>query len=213
MKNFYEILEINENASQEIVEKAYKVLVKKYHPDLQTDPSKKQECEVKIKEINEAYETLSNSNLRTQYDNELKQAQYESTQVQNANHHEENTVQENSQSQDRARSIYDYQRQAEQSRQAKEEAERQYQEQYQNAINKAYHDAYVKRLKDMGYRIKYKKTPKEYMQTILIVVITIAVIILICQLPFVKDFFKHLYEENDLIRSIVDSIGNLFSKK
>ncbi|MBO6244107.1 MAG: DnaJ domain-containing protein, partial [Clostridia bacterium] len=35
MKNYYEILEINENASQEIIEKVYKVLVKKYHPDLQ----------------------------------------------------------------------------------------------------------------------------------------------------------------------------------
>ena len=99
MKSFYEILEINENASQEIVEKAYKVLVKKYHPDLQTDPSKKQECEVKIKEINEAYETLSNDELRTQYDNELKQARFESAQTQaqaqNLNQNQENVNQEN----------------------------------------------------------------------------------------------------------------------
>lgn len=37
MKNttLYELLEVSENASKEIIEKAYKVLVKKYHPDLQ----------------------------------------------------------------------------------------------------------------------------------------------------------------------------------
>lgn len=213
MKNFYEILEINENASQEIVEKAYKVLVKKYHPDLQEDEAKKQECEVKIKEINEAYETLSNSDLRQEYDNKLKQERYEESQVQK-------NKQTNEEPQDRARSIYDYQRQAEESRQAKQEANEQYQEQYkqyeeqyQNAINKAYHDAYVKRLKDMGYRIKYKKTPKQHLQTVLIVIITIAVIILICQIPFVKDYLRSIYEGNDIIKSIIDSIGNLFNKK
>ena len=37
MKNYYEILQVNENASIEIIEKAYKVLAKKYHPDLQKD--------------------------------------------------------------------------------------------------------------------------------------------------------------------------------
>mgnify|MGYP004462013251 CR=1 FL=1 len=37
MKNttLYELLEVSENASKEIIEKAYKVLAKKYHPDLQ----------------------------------------------------------------------------------------------------------------------------------------------------------------------------------
>ena len=35
MKNYYKILEVSENASPEVIEKAYKVLVKKYHPDLQ----------------------------------------------------------------------------------------------------------------------------------------------------------------------------------
>ena len=34
MKNYYEILEVNQKASSEVIEKAYKVLVKKYHPDL-----------------------------------------------------------------------------------------------------------------------------------------------------------------------------------
>ena len=54
MKNYYEILQVDEKASSEIIEKAYKVLVKKYHPDLQKDIKKKELLEDKLKQINEA---------------------------------------------------------------------------------------------------------------------------------------------------------------
>lgn len=75
MKNYYEILEVNQKASPEIIEKAYKTLVKKYHPDLYSSVQKR-DAERKIKEINEAYNILSDSFLRKQYDMELeKEAQ------------------------------------------------------------------------------------------------------------------------------------------
>lgn len=41
MKNYYEILEVDRNASKEIIEKAYKTLAKKYHPDVQEQNQKK----------------------------------------------------------------------------------------------------------------------------------------------------------------------------
>ena len=67
MKNYYEILEVNTNASQEVIEKAYKVLSKKYHPD--TWPSNKAYwAEDRFKEIAEAYYILSNTDLRRDYD-------------------------------------------------------------------------------------------------------------------------------------------------
>ena len=66
-KNYYEILQINQNASSEIIEKAYKTLAKKYHPDLQEE-SKKSESEEILKEINEAYEVLSDPIKRKNYD-------------------------------------------------------------------------------------------------------------------------------------------------
>ena len=75
MKDYYGILEVNVNASNEVIEKAYKTLVKKYHPDLYSSIDKK-EAEKKLKDINEAYNILSNSFLRSQYNLELqKQAE------------------------------------------------------------------------------------------------------------------------------------------
>ena len=71
MKNYYDILEVNRFASKEVIEKAYRALVIKYHPDKQTGKAKIY-CEEKMREINEAYEVLSNEFLREQYDAELE---------------------------------------------------------------------------------------------------------------------------------------------
>lgn len=71
MKNYYEILEVNQKASQEVIEKAYRVLIKKYHPDLYSG-EKRLYAEQKTKDINEAYKILSDTFLREQYDAELE---------------------------------------------------------------------------------------------------------------------------------------------
>ena len=71
MKNYYEILEVNRKASKEIIEKAYRVLAKKYHPD-QFLSEKKKFAEKKMQEINEAYEVLTDEFLKEQYDTELE---------------------------------------------------------------------------------------------------------------------------------------------
>ena len=63
-KSLYETLGVNENASQSDIKKAYRKLARKYHPDI----CKKPECEEKFKEINAAYEVLSDENKRAQYD-------------------------------------------------------------------------------------------------------------------------------------------------
>lgn len=70
MKNYYKILEVNENASYEVIEKAYRVLAKKYHPDI-WPKDKIYFAESKFKEITEAYNVLSNYDLRAEYDAQM----------------------------------------------------------------------------------------------------------------------------------------------
>ncbi len=61
MKDYYKILGVSRNASPEEIKRAYRKLAHKYHPDKGGD-------ERKFKEINEAYQVLSNKEKRAQYD-------------------------------------------------------------------------------------------------------------------------------------------------
>ncbi len=67
MKDYYRILEVHPEASQEMITKAYRVLVRQYHPDTY-HTSKKARMEEQMKALNEAYNTLSDKNLRARYD-------------------------------------------------------------------------------------------------------------------------------------------------
>ena len=64
-RDYYEVLEINRNATEEEIKKAYKKLAKRYHPDLNPNNS---EAEAKFKEVNEAYSVLIDKNTRQKYD-------------------------------------------------------------------------------------------------------------------------------------------------
>lgn len=63
-KSLYDILGIDESANESDIKKAYRALAKKYHPDL----NKTEEAAEKFKEINGAYEILSDPNKRNRYD-------------------------------------------------------------------------------------------------------------------------------------------------
>lgn len=63
-RDYYEILGISKEANQQEIKKAFRKLAMKYHPDR----NKEEGAEEKFKEINEAYEVLSNEDARSKYD-------------------------------------------------------------------------------------------------------------------------------------------------
>ena len=65
-KDYYKILQVHPTAEQEVIKAAYDRLARKYHPDVNTEPSSLK----KMKDLNEAYEVLSDSTSRRLYHQE-----------------------------------------------------------------------------------------------------------------------------------------------
>lgn len=64
-KDYYEILGVKRDASEDDIKKAYRKLARKYHPDVSKDPA----GEEKFKDVSEAYKTLKDPEARAAYDN------------------------------------------------------------------------------------------------------------------------------------------------
>ncbi len=190
-KKYYDILQVNRNASPEIIEKAYKTLAKKYHPDLQAEENKKQAEEI-LKEINEAYEILSVPEKKEKYDafllEEEKISQIETITQKTTQLTPSNTILEEE--------LDLKQKHLENLRREQELA---YQEQVQQAKQKAYYDAYIQDLKNRGYKIRYKKTFKSYIKDLMALFLTFLILFLLWQIPFVQNFFMDLIKDTKLL--------------
>ena len=64
-RDYYEVLGVDHSASDEVIKKAYRKVAMKYHPDRNPGDSAAEE---KFKEASEAYEILSDSQKKAQYD-------------------------------------------------------------------------------------------------------------------------------------------------
>jgi len=67
-RDYYEVLGISKDASEDEIKKAYRKLAMKFHPDAHQDEKAKEAAEEKFKEISEAYEILADKDKRTRYD-------------------------------------------------------------------------------------------------------------------------------------------------
>lgn len=206
MKNYYEILEVSEKASSEVIEKAYKALVKKYHPDLQPESSKKQ-AEEKIKLINEAYDVLSNNDKKVKYDEELNKKNL--VHEQKINNEKQTIKKPHQQMQPKPKNNSNFQNEYNQT------INDAYNNAYNEAYNRAYQQAYINNLKNMGYEIKYQKTFKEHLITIAAVFFTIIILIIIglilWTIPFTRNYLINLYNTNEAFKLLVNIIKNIFS--
>ena len=224
-KDYYSILQINQNASPEIIEKAYKTLAKKYHPDLQQTAEAKKESEEILKDINEAYEVLSNKDKKQEYDNTLKtstisqedfdnlhkqneflknkinnlqnHANFDYNSSVNSNSYNNNVYSTNSQNND-----YSIQNKIYQDSEKKKQ-ELEFKKQLEFAKKKAYYDAYIQDLKNRVYTIKYKKTFKDYIRYFVTIVVILLVLFILWQIPFIHNYFINLFENNSILKSFI----------
>ena len=221
MKTLYEILEVSENASNEIVEKAYKVLAKKYHPDLWTQ-DKKEYAEQKMKEINEAYDVLSNEIKRKEYNStleierkrqmelkmqeELKKQSQSNTQETHPKNNNSNYSANKQKQEQYTQSRDEYLRRQEDYRKTQEEIKKNMQADYEQK----YQNAYENYLKRLGYKIKYKWTWKDYKNFIISILILILICVALWFFPITHNWIIEFYNSNPIIKTIIDIIGSIF---
>ncbi len=71
--NYYDILGVSVESTNEEIKKAFRLKAKEFHPDI----NKSDDAEERFKEVNQAYEVLSNTKLRKKYDEEYYEDEYE----------------------------------------------------------------------------------------------------------------------------------------
>lgn len=193
MKNYYEILEVDKNASDEIIEKAYKTLVKKYHPDLQKN-SKNQN---KMQQINEAYEILSNDFKRREYDEKI---QKQSVPIEEYN----KVIQENNKLKKDLRMAANQDNKIRNQNQFEEMSIVQ---RYYQQIKKA-----TKQTQMQSNRINTSISFEKVKKIIVGIIIFSIIGIILASIPLTRKFFVDLYNKNVVIKFFVDIIIETFSK-
>ena len=204
MITYYEILEVSRMASKEVITKAYKVLVRKYHPDLEQDEGKKEEAKEKMVRINEAYETLSDDEKRKKYDDKIaileekeriaKEKERQQSKTQNVNNNRNINVNRNINNVNSNNNIsinnIDNDNNLNNDTKLQEEmqrAEEEIQMHKQNIVNQMYED-YYNTLRRMGYNVVTVRPLKERIKAYLIAGIVILLLILIYNIPFIRGF-------------------------
>lgn len=204
-KNYYEILEIDKNASKEIIEKAYKTLVKKYHPDVSNEIS-----DDLIKKINEAYEVISDPQKRIQYDIIISQnivSEEEYTRLYREN---ELLMQQNHELELQLKNVTNVNTAF-----AQESDPIMHQKPYNPSIykNNDFYDAVPSNnnsnySKVKAYTNHYSMQDNSPIKNLLSLCITILLIIVITfilwHIPFTKEYLISIYESNDAIKTLVD---------
>ena len=193
MITYYEILEVSRMASKEVITKAYKVLVRKYHPDLE-------QAKEKMVRINEAYETLSDDEKRKKYDDKIaileekeriaKEKERKQSKTQNINNNRNINVNRNTVDVNSNINNIDNRNNLNNDTILQEEmqrAEEEIQMHKQNIVNKMYED-YYNTLRRMGYKVVTVRPLKERIKAYLIAGIVIVLLILIYNIPFIRGF-------------------------
>ena len=198
MKNYYEILEVDKNASDEIIKVAYKALVKKYHPDLK-EGNAKINAEDKIKQINEAYDILSNPEKKYEYDQNLinediSKEQYEIVLNENMNLKKELNIYRNN--------IYHNYRNN--NKYTKENYNTNY-----NNDNNSQNNTYKEQNSNINNN-NFKENISERLKTLIAICLTFLIIFIIYNIPFIKDLFSSFLGSHYIFLVIIIIIAYIY---
>lgn len=196
METLYDILEVSRKASPEVIDKAYKILAKRYHPDLKSG-EEKLVAEEKMKQINEAYMILSDEQKRKEYDKKLEAQEKIEPEVPE----EQNDISEEDLQFLNWQKAYAALNKREQAK-LKKKIEREANEEYR----KRYEDYF----RSLGYEVKHKWTKKEFLILFSIIILIALTFTILWNIPKPHNWMIDLYNNNVPIKIIVNIIIGVF---
>lgn len=223
METLYDILEVSRKASKEVIEKAYKTLAKKYHPDLQTAENK-EIAEKRMKEINEAYDVLSDEQKRKEYDEKLeaederkKQEEYINYQsnsgTQNVRY-ESNMQTSDSDNSGNYSNPNNYSNQDFDWRKAyanlSKKEQHKIMKEVQKEANAEYRKQYEDYFRSLGFKIKHKWTFKDFLTVILVIGALAIIVGVLWLIPPTHEYMLNLYNTNLIVRIFTDVVIGIF---
>lgn len=223
VETLYDILEVSRKASKEVIEKAYKTLAKKYHPDLQTAENK-EIAEKRMKEINEAYDVLSDEQKRKEYDEKLEAEDERKKQEEYINYQNNSSAQNvryesNMQTSDSGNSgnysnPNNYSNQDFDWRKAyanlSKKEQRKIMKEVQKEANAEYRKQYEDYFRSLGYKIKHKRTLKDFLTIILVIGVLVIIVGVLWLIPPTHEYLINLYNTNLIVKIITDIIIGIF---
>lgn len=237
MVTLYDLLDVNEEASKEEIEASYKSLIVEYatNPNLSEEENK--ENELIISKLNMAYEILVDDEKRKKYDATLAKKKAEAL-LQNVSVKQEEkvpeetaVVQEPVREYEETNEIADFSKPEEEPQSYEEEATltKEEQKKLRQAAQKefnanlkkaqkaeeeyeqAYNEAYNNYLRKMGYQVKEPWTLKRVKNVVIFIVAIILTCALIWIIPPTRNILINIYEENFIVKSLVDIVGMLIN--
>jgi chaperone protein DnaJ len=223
VETLYDILEVSRKASKEVIEKAYKTLAKKYHPDLQTAENK-EIAEKRMKEINEAYDVLSDEQKRKEYDEKLeaederkKQEEYINYQsnsgTQNVRY-ESNMQTSDSDNSGNYSNPNNYSNQDFDWRKAyanlSKKEQHKIMKEVQKEANAEYRKQYEDYFRSLGFKIKHKWTFKDFLTVILVIGALAIIVGVLWLIPPTHEYMLNLYNTNLIVRIFTDVVIGIF---
>lgn len=226
METLYDILEVSRKASKEIIEKAYKTLAKKYHPDVQSAEDKAN-AEEMMKKINHAYDVLSDDERRREYDRGLEEQEAQKEQGERiSNDYNSYTNNPENMNYNNQNNIYNQQAYTNNSNNWKNENQsKDWRDDFANLSEKEqkkvatqirkdaseeYRKQYEAYFRNLGFRIKHRWTFKDFLVIFLAIIILLFIIYVLWIIPPTHEVLAEIYEENFFIKLIVDICKGIF---
>ena len=225
----YDLLEVDEKASKEEIEKSYLKLANEYKVDPKLSQLENDDNEIILKKLKLAYDILTDDEKRSRYDADLAKKRTEelikNVEVQEEKEEkEENVIEqedepenqsketENEESEEKDEEETEIQLTKEEKKKLQKAAKKEFKENLKKAqkadeeYNRAYNEAYNNYLRKMGYIVKEPWTWKRVRNLIIGLLVIFLICILIWFLPPTRKLLIQIYEENFVVKSLVDIV-------